>query len=477
MRNKKWLRALSGTVCLVMCCSLFTACDSKVGKKAAEPMELMEVEEVDTYSFDSIGGTDVMPLGGYFGPHSYAFSANGQSLPDYYSDEFMQMVVDCGVNLITSNGAEYSTYPNKTFELLDQAEKFGIGIFVNDGLVNGSLAEDTLPLEQLDDRLSAYINHPACIGAYVVDEPTTDYYISDEISRRLADYAPLIQNLDELGVSAYMNMYPLTSIGTKEVYRQYLRDKLENCPTPFLSYDRYLFNEGNDLTYANIHFVNMALVREAAEEYDVPFWCFVQAGAQWNDAQIHFDSNGYWPTEGAFKWQANTSLAFGAKGLQYFPLLQPYWFAYAESTDFDFARNGLISAWATKNRWWYYAQNVNKQIAAVDEVLMNSVNKGIIISDDSMLADFDGVDYVMKGTAWRELEDVSGTTMVGCFNYFGKSAFYVVNYDIEHAQKITLDFSDNYAMKVVQEAEESYVATDSLTLTMKAGEGVLIVME
>ena len=83
----------------------------------------------------------------------------------------------------------------------------------------------------------------------------------------------------------------------------------------------------------------------------------------------------------------------------------------------------------------------------------------------------------MDGTSWRELKDISGETMVGCFNYLGKSAFYVVNYDTEYAQKITLDFYDSYNMRVVQKAETSYVNTNSLTLQVHAGDGVLIVIE
>jgi hypothetical protein len=67
--------------------------------------------------------------------------------------------------------------------------------------------------------------------------------------------------------------------------------------------------------------------------------------------------------------------------------------------------------------------------------------------------------------------------MIGCFNYQGKSAYYVVNYDNEYAQKVTLEFWDNYDMKVIQNAETEYVNTDNLKLTMEAGEGVLIVME
>jgi hypothetical protein len=90
---------------------------------------------------------------------------------------------------------------------------------------------------------------------------------------------------------------------------------------------------------------------------------------------------------------------------------------------------------------------------------------------------FDKVEYVLEGTSWRELKDINGESMVGCFNYLGKSAFYVVNYDTEYAQNITLDFYDNYDMRVIQKGETSYVDTDCLTLTMGAGEGVLIVIE
>ena len=53
----------------------------------------------------------------------------------------------------------------------------------------------------------------------------------------------------------------------------------------------------------------------------------------------------------------------------------------------------------------------------------------------------------------------------------------MVNYDTEYAQKITLEFFDKYNMKIVQKAEEKFVKTDSLELTMSAGEGVLVVME
>ena len=130
-----------------------------------------------------------------------------------------------------------------------------------------------------------------------------------------------------------------------------------------------------------------------------------------------------------------------------------------------------------KNRWFYYIQGVNKQIAAVDEVLMNSVNKGMIATGKEAIEANAYSDYMLDGDSWRELTGVEGDTLIGCFNYQGRSAFYVVNYDYEYAQKITLNFADNYDMSVVQNAKETYINTKRLELTMAPGEGVLMVIE
>jgi len=252
---------------------------------------------------------------------------------------------------------------------------------------------------------------------------------------------------------------------------------MDTCPVKVLSYDKYPFVSDNSLKYADEWILNLSEIRKAAEAHHVPFWSFIQAGSQWNDAQAHFDTQGYFPEEGSFDWLVNTSLAFGAKGIQYFPLLQPYWFAYSATEPYDFERNGLIGAWGNKNRWYYYAQEINKQIRAIDQVLMNSKNKGIIVTTDKSKEHFAGCEFLLKENKWRELESASGNLMIGCFNYQGNSAFYVVNYDNESAQNTTLKFSGKYKMEVTQGAKTNLFNTDELDLTLCAGEGVLIVMK
>ena len=78
-------RVFSFVLCFVVCIPLLFGC-SKQEQQAIAPMEK---EAVDTFSFDILGGVDVMPIGGFHGPMNKSYSARGQKLPDYYTDEFL----------------------------------------------------------------------------------------------------------------------------------------------------------------------------------------------------------------------------------------------------------------------------------------------------------------------------------------------------------------------------------------------------
>lgn len=467
---------LKKIVCFVLSCILLlltcSACNN-----ASSRMQSMEIEEVDTYSFNFIGGNNVMPITGYHGPQTYQYSAKGQSIPDYFSEDFMEMVADCGVNIIVATGVDYTTKTKYAKRLLELGNQYGVGIFIHDTTVNSSLDEDTLNISELDQQINQYLNEPSCCGLYIIDEPANKEYYSEYENKYISRYGKLMKNLSELDVFTYCNLFPITSTGVVEKYRRYLNEYLDTCPVKVLSYDKYPFVSDNSLKYADEWILNLSEIRKAAEAHHIPFWSFIQAGSQWNDAQAHFDTQGYFPEEGSFDWLVNTSLAFGAKGIQYFPLLQPYWFAYSVTEPYDFERNGLIGAWGNKNRWYYYAQDINKQIRAIDQVLMNSKNKGIIVTNDKSKEHFADCEFLLKEDKWRELESASGNLMIGCFNYQGKSAFYVVNYDNENAQNTTLELSGKYEMEVIQDAQTKAFNTDKLNLTLCAGEGVLIVMK
>ena len=64
MKCSKLKRIFSFALCFVVCIPLLFGC-SKQEQQAIAPMGR---EEVDTFSFDILGGVDVMPIGGFHGP-------------------------------------------------------------------------------------------------------------------------------------------------------------------------------------------------------------------------------------------------------------------------------------------------------------------------------------------------------------------------------------------------------------------------
>ena len=455
------------------------------GSEETVVIEPMEQEEVCSLGFDFLGGDDVMPIGGFYGPYAMAFSYNGVNLPYYVSDDIYAKLSECGLNLICWNPTDYAARPEVVYEQLELAEKYGMGMFVPDSTYAGLHREDIMTVEELEERISLYSSYPAFCGVYAVDEPGTSYYHPELINGQgyIEDYTELTKNLAELGIVSYVNLISYKTAYGKELYQQYL-DEFATLDVPYFCSTLYPFDslyETEDFTLPEErlgnYFYQLDSIRQHAQDKGIPFFTFIQAGSQWSDQGLSFDSDPYFPNEAQFNWNINTALAYGTKGFNYFMAIQPLHFAYGETTDFDAQRNGLLGIWGNKTQWWYYAKSANAQIAAVDGVLMNSVSKGVIATGEEAIKDTKGCSAILDGSSWRELKDVKGDTLIGCFNYQGKTALYVVNYDMEYAQHITLELHNVYNMSVTQNAEVSRVKTNSLTLDMKAGEGALIVFE
>ena len=211
-----------------------------------------------------------------------------------------------------------------------------------------------------------------------------------------------------------------------------------------------------------------------SEEYGIPYWSFIQAGGQWNDAMIEFESLPEpYPTESQLFWNVNTALACGSKGIQYFLGFQPLYFAYAPNGTYDFTRNGFFGANGNINRWYYYAQKMNVQVEAVDEILMNAYNVGIIPSD-AIKADFEGNTMVLDSKEFHQLKGIRGEALVGCFEYEKRTVLYVVNYTHNAAQDVILDLNDKNEVNIIQRGKTLTANEQHLGIRLEAGEGVLV---
>ena len=79
---------------------------------------------------------------------------------------------------------------------------------------------------------------------------------------------------------------------------------------------------------------------------------------------------------------------------------------------------------------------------------------------------------------FRQLTGVSGDDcIIGCFDYKGGTALYVVNYSRKEKADITLSFDkDNYRYSVIQRGQSTDVVGGRMTLTLDAGEAALVVL-
>ena len=389
------------------------------------------------------------------------------------------MIADSGINLIVYSFSDYKSSPEAVKKNLELGEKYGIGMFVTDSTVTGKTEKDEITAEEVAQQIVKYSDYKSFCGMYLVDEPQATYYQMGDGTRLINKYEKLADVLhNKLDLISYCNAFPITELDEyREEYEKYIKEFCDTLQPKMLCWDMYPFDKHRE-EKMEVYFYNMDLIRRTAEEYNIPFWAYIQAGSQWNDDSHRFDSEKpYYPNEFQFNWNVNTSLAFGAQGIQYFPLIQPYQFTLADKDVWDFERNGILGAMGNKTQWYYYAQEINKHIAVIDEVLMNSVNKGVIVSGEQAKADMSLTTCEIKEGNFNQLKSISGDAMVGCFNYNGKTALYVVNYSYKNAQKITLEFEGSQNIKMIQNAEISYVKGKALTLDMAAGEGILLVLE
>lgn len=410
-----------------------------------------------------------MPIAGYFGPNLYNMCWNGNELPDYFSDEIFQKLSDLGLNIFTKCEIVSADRPAATYKLLEMAQKYNIGAMPLNSYAKTSptaFGKSVCELMQYD----------SWSGVYLVDEPTTSYFYAHVSNPRIEtykEYANLIHN--EMDLFSFGNLFPMGSLKKKSEFEKYVKEWIDTANPKVIMKDEYPFNlsyKGNMAPYI----VSTSIMNKYAQENDIAFWNFIQAGD-------HMYQGGkptlpYWPNEAQFDWLISTSLAYGAQGIIYYPIFETRGSSLDDQENVDPYRNGFLGVAGNKTLWYHYGQEIHKHIREIDHVLMNSVHKGVIIKGEQAQIDFKEAYGVLKGEEFNELQAVYGhDAMIGCFNYNGNTALYVVNYNQKYAQRITLDFDAKHNITITQSADTAYVRGDSLTLDMAAGEGVLLVIE
>lgn len=427
-------------------------------------------------SFDAIGGKDVMPISVFYSPFTPPYQKNANYTADFTDEKYIKLFADAGINVFSSAPEAYPEATPSILKVLTLAEKYNIGYFVKDSYLfqmvwyddetGGAIREvNDYRIKKSIDELSEY---KSFIGFNLYDEPP--FEAMEDIGR----VNSAINRLGDGKYASYVNLLPNWDLkynrGSEEIsYERYIEEFMIKGNGKYFCFDHYVFEQYSYRRY----FQNLDTVKKYCDAYEIPFWSFIQAGGQWNDLMVEMESEEYYPTESQLIWNVNTAVACGAKGIQYFLGIQPIYFAYAPNGTYDFKRNGMIGADGSINEWYYYVRKANRQLLACDDVIMNSVNRGVIASGNAV-DELDGLNMLIKGGKFHELTGVKGDALIGCLEHNKKTALYVVNYSFENAQDVILQFDGTHGFNVVQRAEKTEISGKNLKVHLEAGEAVLV---
>lgn len=430
--------------------------------------------QVYAKSYDIIGGKDVMPIGVWSGPDE------GMATDHYYTE--MQ---ELGINLLISPPA-YLEHHEALTQHMKFADKYRMAVYVP--YSDKYLPETKEQMELVHKEMSV---HPSFVGMTHRDEIT--------YAQIWTEYVPVIRAFQETEYAKkydyYFNANPIWSgvlgpqffcgLSYNAYLKAYVSKKGLGCR--FLSADFYPFVGDDDLLIHN-YFKQLAVQRDVAYKNGVPFWMYIQCGSMHDNRDLSPTLSG----EAAFRWNVNTALAYGAKGLAWFTLTYSnfgknnWWNIYNKTGDkaiADAQADGTKAALYNRyknyehNCWYDYAVRASKHIQAIDEVLMNSYHAGVIGYGNSPYKIVKS--GRIEGTSWYELTGVSGTAdlLIGCLEHEGRTALYVVCNDCrqgEARKEATLTFDDAYEYRIIQDAQERREIGKEVKLSLRGGEGVLV---
>ncbi len=432
---------------------LLCACSSAETGEREEPEGEVDYTTYQSYWMPQFDHT-VMPVAAFLAPPIQ----EGAYAENFINDEQYRILAESGINTAYGLTETLPAHASDVRRALELCDRYGLSYLAS---VSGIHTMKTQ--SQVEYAISALLtnNFPALGGVIVRDEPAySELERMSGVKESLGNLLPgklYHTNLfpDYASAGQLYNRLAETPALPQEgySYEQYVDDCIAVYQPQILSYDYYpMVGEGVRQGY----FKNMSLIRSRAEEAGIPFWVYVQTCSYAPDVRI--------PTRAEILWMVNSSLAYGAKGIQYFTYFLP-------NDGAEIFQGAMIDRDGNKTAVYDYVQAANRQIAAVDEVLMRSLFRGLVAVGTSPCP-IPEMDIVQDRGALVSAEGEH--LLVGVFDYRGKDAYYLLNNSIDEEDSVSLAFAGKgYAVRgaVRSDMKGTYSAD------LQAGEGVLIVLE
>ena len=237
---------------------------------------------------------------------------------------------------------------------LDVAQRHGLRAMLRDGLLSPATLDDPARRAALDALIGRVSKHPALYSYYLIDEPSASGF---------AGLGKLVAYLREKDPEhfAYINLFPTyanndqlgTQGDTVTAYREHLRLYMETVKPDLISYDHYHFTANGD---NDQYFLNLAMVRQAALDAEVPFLNIVQACTWTPTMRV--------PNARELRFLVYTTLAYGAQGLSYF-VYSVYMDPAPSDRPLPGFSGGLVDQAGAPTSLGYAAKRLNREFVAI----------------------------------------------------------------------------------------------------------------
>lgn len=219
---------------------------------------------------------------------------------------------------------------------------------------------------RIRDLVARYGQHPALAGLNIYDEPHKKMF-------GLVGYAKEVLQEAAPEEMPYVNVWPSyaspNALGTS-TYEAYLERYFEVVRPPTLVFDHYPLLADGRITAD--YFYNWAVIRKYANRFGVPSQTFIQSvGFDGRKAGLTRRRK---PNEQELLWQINVSLAYGAKGIQYFT----YWTPDTRPGDPIKFGQALISNTGQRTALYYAAGRVNGYLRVIGKTLLPLVSESVV---------------------------------------------------------------------------------------------------
>ena len=265
------------------------------------------------------------------------------------TEAHIKEVADCGIDFIVCMDNDRPA--------LDLFHKYGVGAIVSgivpgwwggDGDNAGKLAE-TNPMEKYEAAARSFTDHPAIWGIDVGDEPSAldfPYYgrVMDYVNRAFPNQFP------------YLNLYPnyasvsqnnaqetVNQLGTA-TYDEHIQKYCENVPVDYICYDFYLYSIN-----VTKHYENLRVVADA---------CRNTGRSMWIVLQVNSNKPAEWMSENNLRFQAYTSMAFGAENIIWACYTAGWW------------HNQVLDAEGNKTEQYDKLKKINAEIRTLADEYM-----------------------------------------------------------------------------------------------------------